>query len=397
MSPRRRRICVLTGSRAEYGLLKWIMAEVESDPALELQVIATGAHLEPKFGLTVQSIEADGFPIAAKVSMDLADNSAVGVARSTARCITGTAEAFLRLEPDIAVVLGDRYEILAIASAATLACVPIAHIHGGELTEGAIDEAIRHAVTKMARLHFVSTESYRCRVIQLGERPDRVFNVGALALDSLERLELLDLPAFRAATGIPLPDGFFMVTYHPVTLDKTQMSRAVDELMSALDRFPDRPILITGVNADPGGDHLRDVFSRYAATRPAHVYFRESLGQKLYLSAVKHCSAVIGNSSSGLIEAPLLGIPTVNLGDRQRGRLRAASVIDCPEMSDAIENAIQKVLDPGFLSGFDRSATLYGKAGAAARIRDVLRDYPLDGILLKKFYDLPHEHLRYQS
>jgi len=389
VSGTRRRICVLTGSRAEYGLLHWTMKEIAHDPGLELQVAVTGTHLEPAYGMTVRQIEADGFSIDARIPMHLGDTSSTGTARSMAAGLSGVAEALDRLRPDILVLLGDRFEVHAAATAAMIARVPIAHIHGGEATEGLIDEAIRHAVTKMSHLHFVAADAYRDRVVQLGESPDRVFVVGAAGLDGLANLRLLDRSAVEAAIGADLGDGFLMVTYHPVTLHPGEAGRSMTALLEALDAFPDRRILITGTNADPDGSEIRRRLEAYAKRQPSRVLIRESLGQLLYLSAVKACSAVIGNSSSGIIEAPSLGIPTVNLGDRQRGRLRAASVIDCEETREAVVAAIRKAVDPRFRRAFETIATPYGRAGAAGKIHRVLRDHPLEGILVKRFHDLP--------
>jgi UDP-hydrolysing UDP-N-acetyl-D-glucosamine 2-epimerase len=388
VAPSRRKICVLTGNRAEYGLLRWTMQEILDDPDLTLQVIVTGSHLEPRFGSTIRHIEEDGFAVDARVPMLLNDSSDGGIARSMAAALSGTVEALGRLQPDTLVLLGDRFEVHAAATAAMVARVPIAHIHGGEATEGAIDEAIRHAVTKMAHLHFVSAEAHRRRVIQLGEAPERVFLVGAAGLDNIERLDLLGPRELEAALGFAL-GSFLLVTYHPATLAAGDSARGAAALLAALDRFPDRRVLITGTNADPGGAAIRSLIAAYAKERPARVLLSESLGQRLYLSALKAAAAVVGNSSSGIIEAPSLGIPTVNLGDRQRGRLRAASVIDCGETEGAIAAAIGQALDPGFRAGLDPASTPYGRPGAAKRIRDVLRTYPLDGILMKSFYDLP--------
>lgn len=387
MAPRK--ICVLTGNRAEYGLLYWSMKEIALDPGLELQVVVTGSHLEPKFGMTVRQVEADGFPIDARIPMHLDDGSSAGTARSMAAALTGVTEALERLRPDIVILLGDRFEVHAAATAAMVSRVPIAHIHGGEATEGAIDEAIRHAVTKMSHLHFVSADAYRRRVIQLGETPERVFVVGAAGLDNINRLDLLDRPALEAELGAVLGDGFLLVTYHPATLAPEASARGAAELLATLDRFPDRRVLFTGTNSDPGGAPIRRLIENFSKARPDRVVLKESLGQQRYLSALKAAAAVIGNSSSGIIEAPSLGVPTVNLGDRQRGRLRAASVIDCGETRDEIAAAVTRALDPGFRAGIDPAATPYGRPGAARRIRDVLRTHRLDGLLMKRFHDLP--------
>lgn len=374
-----RRICVLTGSRAEYGLLYWTMKEIEADPSLALQLIVTGSHLEPKFGRSIRQIAADFFLIDDIVPMNLTGAAPLRVARSLGSGIAGIAAALERLEPDILVLLGDRYEILAAATAALIMRIPIAHIHGGESTAGAIDEAIRHCVTKMAHLHFVSAPQHRDRVVQLGEAPDRVFVVGATGLDNIDRLELLDRPGLEAALGHKLTDGYLLVTYHPVTLGDS----AVGELLAALDRFPGRQVIITGTNADPEADQVRAALTDYAGRNPGRVYLHETLGTRVYLSAMKHCAAVVGNSSSGLIEAPSLGVHTVNIGDRQRGRLRAASVIDAPEERNAIAAALRSALLPGL--PVDPSSP-YGTPGAAKRIVSVLRDHPLDGILMKRFH-----------
>lgn len=384
----RRKICVLTGSRAEYGLLRWTLHEIAADPALQLQLIVTGAHLEPKFGRTIEAIEGDGFAIDAPVEMRLLDDSPTGIARAVSDGIVGVAEVLGRLKPDILLLLGDRFEVLAAATAAMISRVPIAHVHGGEATEGAFDEAIRHAVTKMAHLHFVAADAYRDRVIQLGESPDRVFVVGAAGLDNIARIDLVDRTALDRSLGLAAGGGFFVVTYHPVTLGGDDEG-AVTELTAALDQFPDHQVLITGTNADPGSDPIREAIDAYARSGSDRVIFHESLGQQLYLSALKHAAAVVGNSSSGLIEAPALGVPTVNVGDRQRGRLRAASVIDCAPRRDSIVAAVRKALDPGFRATVGPARTPYGSPGAAGRIRDVLKSFRLEGILLKRFYDVP--------
>ena len=387
MSASRRKICVVTGNRAEYGLLRWTMQEIRDDPDLTLQLVVTGSHLEPRFGSTVRYIEEDGFSVDARVPIGLDDSSERGIARSMATALTGVTDALGSLRPDVLVLLGDRFEVHAAATAAMLARVPIAHIHGGEATEGAIDEAIRHAVTKMAHLHFVAAEPYRRRVIQLGEAPERVFVVGATGLDSLERLDLLDAKALEAEIGTTL-GPFLLVTYHPTTLASADPAEGVTALFAALDRFPNHRILITGTNADPRGEGIRRRIAAFADSNPARVVLRESLGQRLYLSALKASSAIVGNSSSGIIEAPSLGVPTVNLGDRQRGRLRAPSVIDCEETEDAIFRAIRQAIDPAFRAGIDPMSTPYGRPGAARRIREVLRTCRLDEILMKRFYNL---------
>jgi UDP-hydrolysing UDP-N-acetyl-D-glucosamine 2-epimerase len=385
----RRRIAVLTGSRAEYGLLYWTMKEIAAEPSLALQLIVTGSHLEKKFGMSVRQIEADGFSVDAAVPMNLGSSASVDIARALGEGVSGVARALDALRPDILLLLGDRYEVHAAATAAMIMRVPIAHLHGGETTEGAIDEAIRHAVTKMAHLHFVAAPQHRHRVLQLGESPDRVFVVGAAGLDNIARLDLLDRGSLEKTLGHELAEGYLMVTYHPVTLQPGGSAAAVAELLAALDEFAERSLIITGTNADPDGDPVRAALGDYAARHRGRVHLHETLGTLAYLSALKHAAAVVGNSSSGLLEAPSLGVPTVNVGDRQRGRLRAGSVLDAAEERSAIAAALRTALSPAFRAAIDPSRSPYGQPGAAKRIAVALRDLPLDGILLKRFRDLP--------
>ena len=384
---KRRRICVVTGSRAEYGLLHGVLSGIGDEPGLELQLVVTGAHLAPRFGLTVREIEDDGFVIAERVDIGLDGDSAAETARAMGACVNGMGGAFARLHPAVVVVLGDRFEILAAAQAALIARIPIAHIHGGELSEGAFDDSMRHAITKMAHLHFVAGPAHRARIAQLGEAPERIFEVGALGLDNIAGLEPLDRTALEAEIDFRLGEGFLLVTYHPVTLANDGGTRAAKELLSALDAFPDRQILVTGVNADPGHDRIGALFAEYASARPERARVCPSLGRRRYLSAMKLCAAVIGNSSSGLIEAPAVGVPTVNLGSRQRGRERAPSVIDCAETGDEIAAAIRKALSAEFRTALKGAARAYGTPGAAARIVRVLKSHPLDGVLMKRFHD----------
>lgn len=388
-TPAHRIICVVTGSRAEYGLLLPLMKEIEADPALALRLVVTGSHLSPRFGATATTIEADGFVIDARVDLGLAGDSPLETARSMGQGLSGMTEAFERLRPHLVVVLGDRYEILVAAQAAMLLRLPIAHIHGGEASEGAMDEAIRHALTKMAHLHFAAAEPYRRRIIQMGERPERVFTVGAMALDALAILP--PMPRTELNRRLELPDGvpFFLVTYHPVTLADSDPGHAVEALAAALDAFPDHRVIVTGVNADPGHDSVSRVIDHWCRTRSGRVRAVTSLGLSLYAAAMGAAAAVVGNSSSGIIEAPFVGTPTVNLGMRQQGRIRAASVIDCAETEADIRAAVARALDPAFRAGAARASYPFGTPGAAARITEVLRSVELDGLLIKTFYDLP--------
>lgn len=388
----RRKICVITGTRAEYGLLSILMREIRKDPAFELQLVVTGTHLSPEFGLTYREIEKDGFTISEKVDLELSGDSPSAITRSTGKGLIGFAGVFDRLRPDIVVVLGDRYEIIAAALAALLARIPIAHIHGGELTEGAMDDSIRHAITKMSRLHFVSTDVYRNRVIQMGEQPDHVFRVGAPGLDLIRELKLLDRAALSRELGFDLAPSFFLVTYHPETLDSAEPRIRFQALLNALERFPDRKILFTKANADPFGKQINEMIDQAQKANPARIHATASLGQLKYLSAMSECAAVVGNSSSGIIEAPLLKVPTVNIGDRQKGRISGTSVIHSEVGTDEITAAIRKALDPDFRRAIASEPSLYGNGGASERIFEILREKlkpaDLSSLRKKTFYDL---------
>jgi UDP-N-acetylglucosamine 2-epimerase (non-hydrolysing)/GDP/UDP-N,N'-diacetylbacillosamine 2-epimerase (hydrolysing) len=384
-----RRVCVVTGTRAEYGLLYWLMKEIEGDPALELQLIATGAHLSPEFGSTYRVIESDGFRIDAKVEMLLSSDSAVGSTKSLGLAVIGFADALDRLRPDVLVLLGDRIEVLAAAQAAMVAQIPIAHIHGGELTEGVIDEAIRHAVTKMSHLHFTAAEEYRERVLQLGEAPARVFNTGAVGVDNLSRLTLLTRAELEESLGFPLgPSPVLLCTYHPETLSGESPATAVAEVFRALDRIPGARVVMTKANADAGGREINQAIDEYAAARTDRVAAFTSLGQLRYLSLLRVADVVVGNSSSGIIEAPAAGTATVNIGERQRGRLAAPSIISCGGSEEEIVAAIARALSPEFQAVVAEGVTHFGSGGASAAIKRVLKETPLDEILQKTFHDL---------
>lgn len=385
----RRRICIVTGTRAEYGLLYWLMKEVDADPDLQLQIVVTGMHLSPEFGLTYQQIEADGFTIDAKVEMLLSSDSPVGIAKSMGLGVIGFADTLDRLSPDILVLLGDRFEILAAAQVAMVARIPIAHIHGGEATEGCVDEAIRHAVTKMAHLHFTAAEQYRTRVIQLGEAPERVFNTGAIGLDNLAQLDLLDRKKLGEALGFSLDPGpILLCTYHPVTLSEDDAGNAVKELFKALDRLPNGRVIFTKGNADTGGRIINQLIDDYVVSKSERVAAFISLGQIRYLSLLRVADVVVGNSSSGIIEAPTARTATVNIGDRQRGRLKAPSIIDCDQRAESIFAAIQRALSPGFQMIAAKGETYFGHGGASRQIKQTLKQAYLKDILFKQFYDL---------
>jgi GDP/UDP-N,N'-diacetylbacillosamine 2-epimerase (hydrolysing) len=383
----KRKICVVTGSRAEYGLLRWVMEGIRAAPDLQLQLVATGMHLAPEFGLTYRDIERDGFCIDRKVEMLLSSDTAVGIAKSMGVALIGFGEALQQLQPDLVLVLGDRFETFSAAAAALVARIPVAHVHGGESSEGAFDEAIRHSITKMAQLHFVAAEEYRKRVVQLGECPERVFLVGGLGIDGIRKLPLLDRPSLESALGMRLGEKNLLITLHPATLDGTDCAGQMAELLAALDQWPDAHLIFTLSNADTHGRALSVMAEQYAAARAnAHAYV--SLGQVRYLSCLQHVDAVVGNSSSGLTEAPSFRIGTINIGDRQRGRLKAASVIDCTPDRSSIGAALAKLYSPAFKVALAGVRNPYGEGGASEKIVAVLREHPLDGIVKKAFYDL---------
>ncbi|REK66458.1 MAG: UDP-N-acetylglucosamine 2-epimerase (hydrolyzing) [Cohnella sp.] len=382
-----RKICVVTGSRAEYGLLYWLLKEIQEDADLVLQLVVTGMHLSPEFGLTYQQIEKDGFPIDAKVEMLLSSDTPAGITKSMGVGLIGFADVFERLRPDIVVVLGDRYEIMVAAQAAMVARIPIAHLHGGESTEGAIDEAIRHSITKMSHLHFTATETYRQRVIQLGEHPDRVFHVGAIGLDHIRKLPLLNREQFEKSISFELGERCFLVTYHPLTLSSVSSVEYMQQLLDALDQFPDAHLIFTKPNSDPDGRNMARMIDEYVAANRERAVAFVSLGQVRYLSALQHVDVVVGNSSSGIIEAPMFKKPTVNIGSRQQGRVKGPSIIDCGESSEEIVNAIKKGLSPAFQDVLANCESLYGQGNTAPAIKHILKTARLDGILIKSFYE----------
>lgn len=382
-----RKICVVTGTRAEFGLLRWLMQEVQQTPELELQVLATGMHLSPEFGLTYREIEQAGFTIDARVEMLLSADTATAVTKSMGLGMIGYADAYARLYPDLIVVLGDRFEIFAATAAALIAGIPVAHLHGGETTEGAFDEAIRHSITKMSHLHFVAAEDYRRRVIQLGEKPERVFLVGGLGIDAIKRTALMTREELEASIDFKLGRRNLLITFHPVTLEGQSSGHQMAELLAALGQLKDTHLIFTMPNADTGGRELTTMVDEFVANH-ANARVFSSLGQLRYLSCMKFVDAVVGNSSSGLAEAPSMGIATVNIGDRQKGRISAESVINCPPERQAIHDTIQHLYSQEFRKTLASVVNPYGSAGASERIVQILKDYPLDGILKKSFYNL---------
>ncbi|MBN8855486.1 MAG: UDP-N-acetyl-D-glucosamine 2-epimerase, UDP-hydrolysing [Sphingobacteriales bacterium 50-39] len=384
----RLKICIVTGSRAEYGLLYPLMRLIRKESSMDLQLLVTGMHLSPEFGLTFRQIEADGFSIQEKVEMLLSGDTDTAMIKATGLGMIGFADAFHRLQPDWVVVLGDRFETFAAATAAHLAKIPIAHLHGGELTEGATDDAMRHAITKMAFLHFTSAEPYRKRVIQLGESPRRVFNVGAIGLDNIKGLKLLSKRELQKELDFPVGDKTVLVTYHPTTLEKDTATRQVGHLLKALDQFPDIRILFTLPNADAGGRSIIQQIEEYVKKNRERARAFTSLGQLKYLSALQYVSAVVGNSSSGVLEAPYFGIPTVNIGDRQTGRLKPPSVIDTGTDVRSITEGIRKAFLPSFVKLSKRPSYVYGKGDTAPKILRIIQRTGKPASVKKTFHDL---------
>lgn len=378
-----KKVAVFTGTRAEYGLLYWLLHDIRADNDLQLQLLVSGSHLSPEFGHTYQQIEADGFDISAKIEILLSSDSAVGTVKSMGLALIGLADTLARLQPDVLVILGDRFEALAAAQSAMLMKVPVLHLHGGEISEGATDDAIRHAISKLSYLHATSTEAYRQRVIQLGEAPERVHNVGAIGLDHLTRSNLLNKTELAQALNFQLTQPFFVVTYHPVTLADEPAQASFAALLAALDKFPEHQIILTYPNADEGGRQIMSMLQQYAANQPLRVLAIKSLGQLRYLSAVKHAAAVIGNSSSGIIEVPAFNVPTVNIGSRQQGRLAASSVLHCSATENAIAATITKALNHPVTNNINP----YGQGDASGKVIQMIKQLQFNPV--KTFYDLP--------
>jgi GDP/UDP-N,N'-diacetylbacillosamine 2-epimerase (hydrolysing) len=382
------KICIITGSRAEYGLLYPFIKAIQADDDFILQILATGMHLSPEFGLTYKEIEKDGFTIDEKVEMLLSSDTDSGITKSTGLGMIGFADSFNRLKPDVVVLLGDRFETFAAATAAYFAKVPIAHLHGGEVTEGATDEGLRHAITKMSTWHFTSTEAYRRRVIQLGENPEMVFNVGAIGIDNIRQIELLSKKDLTEDLKFELDFPFLLVTYHPVTLENNSSEEQFKELLAALEQFPDLRIIFTKPNADSNGRIIIKLIDDYVSKNSQRAAGYVSLGQKRYLSLMRFTSAVVGNSSSGIIETPSFGIPTVNIGDRQKGRERANSVIDTEPDCESIAASIKKTVSSEFQVFCKSVKNVYGDGDTTLQIMSILKSKPIPQNLKKHFFDL---------
>lgn len=382
-----KKICVVTGTRAEYGLLYWLLKEIEADDELQLQLIVTGAHLSPEFGLTYKTIE-DEFRIDKKIEMLLSSDTAIGISKSMGLALISFGEAFVELEPDLLVLLGDRYEIFAAASAAMISRIPMAHIHGGELTEGAFDDAIRHSITKMAHLHFTATDEYRRRVVQLGENPDTVFNVGGMGIENIKRLKLLSKEEFEESIGFTLGQKNILVTFHPVTLENRVAKEQLKELLEAIDDLPQTRIIFTKANSDTDGRIINQMIDEYVFKNTHKSISFISMGQLRYLSALQFVDCVVGNSSSGLLEAPSFKIGTINIGDRQKGRIKAESVLDCEPTKASIAAAFEKLYSGEFQSSLKSVKNPYGDGCASRQIVLQIKNSNLDNILKKVFHEV---------
>lgn len=384
-----KKVCVITGTRAEYGLLRPVIDRIYKSDELELQLVATGMHLSTEFGLTYKEIENDEYPITNKIEMLLSSDTPVGITKSMGVALMGFADCFDANKPDIAVILGDRYEMLVAAAAAMVAGIPIAHIHGGELTEGAMDEAIRHSITKMSHLHFTTTEEYRRRVIQLGETPDTVYNVGALGVENVKTVSLLNKEELEKELGFQFTAPTIMVTYHPVTLEKLESEKQFKMLLDAIDGHKDISVIFTKANADMDGRIINKMIDDYVSSNEKRCRAYTSLGQLKYLSTLQFCVAAVGNSSSGIIEVPSFKIPTVNIGDRQRGRMHAESVINCGYGTEEIESALKKALSSHFRGKAANVKNPYEGEKTSYDIVRIISEALCHGIdIKKKFYDL---------
>jgi GDP/UDP-N,N'-diacetylbacillosamine 2-epimerase (hydrolysing) len=382
---KKRKICVVTGTRAEYGLLYWLIKSIKDDPKLELQIIATGMHLSHEFGLTYKEIENDGFHINCKIEMLLSADTPSAISKSTGMGLIGFADAYNGLNPDIVVVLGDRFEILAASIAALYAKIPIAHIHGGETTMGAFDEAIRHSITKMAWWHFVAADEYYKRVVQLGEDPKRVINVGGLGVDAIRKARLLTKKELMSKTGIKFGNKNLLITYHPVTLEKQTSQKHFKSLLNVLG---DINLIFTMPNADSDGRIIKSMIDEFVSSHSERAMAFTSMGHLNYLSALQFVDGVVGNSSSGLMEAPTFNIGTINIGDRQKGRLKAKSVINCEPTKESIQNAVDTLYSENFQKMLQSVVNPYGEEDSTEKIMDLLKNKPIPEETKKEFYDL---------
>jgi GDP/UDP-N,N'-diacetylbacillosamine 2-epimerase (hydrolysing) len=382
------KVCVITGTRAEYGLLYWTMRGLQLDKKFQLQICVTGMHLSSEFGYTYRQIEQDGFFINKKIEMLLSSDSEIGISKSIGLGIIGFSEALKELNPDLVLLLGDRFEIFSAATAAMILKIPIAHCHGGEATEGLIDESIRHSITKMSQLHFTSSMEYRKRVIQLGEQPNRVYNVGALGVENINKLKLMTRSEFEKSIEFKLSKKFFLITFHPVTLESSTAEKQFMELLISLKKIKETSFIFTMPNADTEGRIIINLINDFVQQNSEISKAFLTLGQVRYLSAIKHCNLVLGNSSSGLIETPSFKKPTINIGDRQKGRVKGINVIDCAPNNREITKAINYALSNLFQKKISNCKSPFGNTNSSEKILHILNKVNLKNIIKKEFYNL---------
>ena len=387
MNKYQRKVCIVSGTRADYGLLRWVIDGLYNSKKIELQLVVTGMHLSPEFGMTVEKIENDGYPINQKIEILLSSDTPVGITKSVGIGLISFADLFNNIKPDLLVILGDRFEILSAGIAAMINNIPIAHLHGGELTEGLIDESIRHSLTKMSQIHFVATKEYKRRVLQLGENEKLVFNVGGLGIDNIKNLKLMNKKELESSLNFNFGKKNLLVTFHPVTLETGINKNYINELISALEEFKEINLIFTMPNADPDGRIIIDKIKNFCIENKRSKYFT-SLGELRYLSCIKYVDGVIGNSSSGLLEVPSFKKGTINIGDRQRGRSKAKSIIDCKPEKRNIIQAIKFLYSLDFQNKLKEVKSPYGEGGASKKIVKQIEKINLDGILKKKFKDL---------
>ena len=382
-----RKICVVTGTRAEYGLLYWLLKEIEADSELKLQLIVTGMHLSPEFGLTYKEIEKE-FKIDKKIEILSSSHTSLDICAEMARVYEKFAPALAELKPDILVLLGDRYEIFGVAGAASIMQIPMAHIHGGETTQGAFDEAFRHSITKMSHIHFAATNEYANRIVQLGEEPGRVFNVGGPGIENIKKLNLLNKDEFEKSIDFRLAKKNILITFHPATLENSSVREQFNELLNALDELEETNFIFTKANSDTDGDVINKMIDEYVSQNQQKAVAFASLGQLRYLSAIKFVDIVLGNSSSGLLEVPSFKKATINIGDRQKGRARASSVIDVRPVKEEILAAIKRAYSKEFEQTLKDTINPYDGGYPSKKMVKILKEIKLDGILKKKFYDI---------
>lgn len=384
----KRKICVVTGTRAEFGLLKNVIRLIDENVRLQLQLVVTGMHLSPEFGLTYREVKDAGFKIDAEIETLLSADTGPAVVKAVGLGLIGFSDTLKRLSPDLLVVLGDRFEIFSAVTAANILGIPIAHLHGGELTLGAFDDALRHSITKMSNLHFVANEIYQKRVIQLGEHPETVFNFGGLGIDAIKRVALLKRKDLEEKLGIKFCKKNLLITFHPITRETdAENIFQMNELLMALSQLEDTLLLFTLPNADSMGRRFAELIQAFVETQPRSKVFT-SLGQQLYFSSLSHVDCVVGNSSSGLLEAPAFEVATVNIGDRQRGRVKPCSVIDCSSKREEIVKAIELSYTRNFQNNLNRGILSNEERGTCEKIISIIASYPLDTLRKKSFYDL---------